>query len=133
MTPEQKAQRLRECFDAFAAGDMQKLSEIIAEDVKWHEPSGTRLGGDYNGREDVFGRLFGTVDQDWDDFVFDIHAVLSDGEHTVALSNWRGKSKHTGKTYHDRMVLTTHMDDQGRIREAWAAWNTAQLNEALGG
>ena len=132
MTPEQKAQRMREVFDAFARQDMQKLSEIIAEDVKWHEPPGTRIGGDYNGREDVFNRLFATVPQDWDEFVFDIHEVLSNGEHTLALANWQGRSKHTGKTYHDHMVFAGHIDDQGRLREAWAAWNTVQLKEALG-
>ena len=106
--------------------------EIIADDVKWHEPPGTRIGGDYNGRDDVFNRLFSTVPRDWDEFVFDVHDVLSNGEHTVLLANWRGRSKHTGNTYHDTMVFTAHIDDQGKMREAWASWNTAQLREALG-
>ncbi len=100
--------------------------------IKWHEPPGTRLGGDYNGRDDVFGRLFAAVPQDWDEFVFDTHDILSNGEHTVALLNWSGKSKHTGKSYKDHVVFTAHIDDNGRLTESWAAWNTVQLKEALG-
>ena len=132
MTPEQKAQRLREGIEAFVRQDMEKVAEVIGEDVKWHEPPGTKVGGDYNGRDDVFNRLFSTVPRDWAEFAFDVHSVLSDGEHTVALLNWQGRSKHTGKVYTDHVVLTTHMDDDGVIRESWAAWNTVQLKEALG-
>ena len=133
MTPEEKARRLREGFDAFKRQDMAKMSEIIAADVKWHEQPGWKLGGDYNGRDDVFNRLFASVPQYWDEFGFEIHDVLSNGEHTVALANWRGKSKLTGKTYEDHVVLTAHIDDQGVVRESWSAWNTHQLQEAVGG
>ena len=126
MTPEEKAERLREGFDTFARQDVDDLSRYLADDVTWNEPSGSRIGGDYAGRKDVAERLFATVPKDWEEFSFDIHDVLYSAEHTMVLANWQGRSRHTGNSYHDHLIFMAHVGDDGLIRDVWATWSTAE-------
>lgn len=127
MNPQEKAEILREAFNAFANQDVEDLSKYISEYVTWHEPSGSRIGGSYSGRNDVVERLFATIPNDWEEFTFDIHDVLYSEQHAMVLANWHGKSKHTGKAYNDRLILMAHIDNDGLVEDVWASWTAADM------
>ena len=56
----------RKVHEAFSRGDMDTLTEMIAEDVVWHSPGKSQISGDFRGREAVEGgsskRVFNVVD-----------------------------------------------------------------------
>ena len=133
MTPAEKEQKMRQALDALSSKDLDTLSDIFAEDLIWIEPPGTSLGGEHHGRDEVFKHVFDRFWQDWEEFSYDIHEVLSKGHHTVGVARWRGQSKHTGKTYEDYTMLETHLEDDGKIHKARVyRRDPGQLKEALG-
>jgi len=78
--------RIKDAYAAFAKGDFAVLEDFFAEDVVWHDGGRNQISGEYRGREAVFG-LFGKLMELTDgSFRADLHAVLADDEHGVALS-----------------------------------------------
>jgi ketosteroid isomerase-like protein len=52
---------VRNGFDAFATGDMDRLREVFDPSIEWHLPGRSTISGDYHGVEAVlsfFGTLF---------------------------------------------------------------------------
>ena len=47
--------RIRDGYAAFAKGDFAALTDLLAEDLVWHQGGRSQLAGDYRGREAVFG------------------------------------------------------------------------------
>ena len=94
------ADLVRKGFEAFAEGDMATLDQIIADDAKWHAVGRTPLSGDFEGKEAIFGS-FARVVQETDSIQQDIHAILADDEHAVALVNADGKATEVWVTQQD--------------------------------
>lgn len=49
--------QLRQGFEAFAAGNMQLLNQIFADDVVWEVPGRNPFSGTYRGKVEMFGFL----------------------------------------------------------------------------
>src|SRR5262245_41364331 len=45
------------CYAAFAAGDVDRLGDLMADDVVWHEPGHSPIAGDHKGRAGIAGFL----------------------------------------------------------------------------
>ncbi len=56
-TAEQNAEVVRQGYEGFNTGDMELLTEVFHENVSWHTPGRSSLGGDYQGREATFGQF----------------------------------------------------------------------------
>jgi len=41
-------------FDSLAKGDMEKVGELISDDVIWHQPGKHQMSGIYNGKQELF-------------------------------------------------------------------------------
>lgn len=103
-------------YDAFAAGDMATLNEVIADDVVWHAPGDNIITGVYKGKEEVFG-LFGKIGQETQgSFANEIHDMLANDDHVVALISSTGERN--GKKLHAHAVHVMHMRD-GQLTEFW--------------
>ena len=76
---------IRDMFAAFAKGDLAALNDVFAEDLVWHEGGRNQISGDYRGREAVFGFFGKTMELTQGAFRVDLHDVLADDEHGVAL------------------------------------------------
>lgn len=85
MTEHHNAKLVRRGYDAFAAGDLASLEELTDENVVWHEPGRSSLGGDYKGRDGVLELLakFGELSDGT--FEFELVDVLATGDRAVAL------------------------------------------------
>lgn len=104
-------------FDAFAQGDMEAMSEVLSPDVVWHTPGNNILSGDRNGLEDTLG-LFALIGQETGGQVSqDIHAILADDEHAVALVN--SSITRNDKTVAGSSVFVFHLSG-GQVTESWA-------------
>ena len=110
---------LRRGFAAFATGDLTTLEDMFADDAIWHVPGRHRFSGDYEGKAAIF-EYFREFFQDMDSIVQDVHALLADGEHGVALQMV------TATRGDDRLevnnVLVFHIEN-GLATEVWVASN----------
>jgi ketosteroid isomerase-like protein len=106
---------VRKGFDAFGTGDMATLGTLFADGITWHAAGRSILAGDFVGKEAVFGN-FGRFVQVADSFKQDVHTILADDTHAVALVNTtitRG-----GKTAIQRQTIVFHLAG-GKVTEAW--------------
>lgn len=60
MTRQDNAELIRRVYEAFNAGDLATLTEIFREDVSLYQPGTAAVGGEYRGRDAVFG-FFGRL------------------------------------------------------------------------
>jgi ketosteroid isomerase-like protein len=122
--------RIKDGYAAFAKGDFAVLNDLFAEDLLWHDAGRNQLSGEYRGREAVFG-LFGKIMEVTEgSFRADVHAVLADDEHAVALvviTASRG-----GRSIEVNEAHVFHMRD-GKAVEFWnAPTDVYALDELIG-
>ena len=110
---------------------MAALHDLFAQDIVWHAAGRLPPAGDYRGREAVFGFL-GTLRELAGGSLphFDLHAVLADDEHGVALVIGTISRDGRSQTWNGAHVF--HLRD-GKVAEFWDA-NTDQYayDEFLG-
>ena len=53
----------RKAHAAFSRGDMDMLTQMIAEDTVWHSAGKSLISGDFRGREAVLGGFFAKLDE----------------------------------------------------------------------
>jgi ketosteroid isomerase-like protein len=110
--------RIRDGYAAFAKGDFDVLTDLFADNIVWHVTGRNQLAGDYRGRDAVFGFFARLMEVTDGTFSLDVHAVLADDEHGVALAI--GTASRAGKnvTFNDADVM--HLRD-GKVTEFWTA------------
>jgi len=107
---------LRNGYAAFEKGDLDTLRGLFTDDIVWHSPGRSPLAGDYRGIDEVFG-LFGKVfELSGGTFRNEIHDILADDEHAVALVSATGERN--GKTLNDKQAHVFHVRD-GKVTEFW--------------
>ena len=110
------AEALQKGYEAFAAGDMEALAALLADDIVWHQSGNSPLSGDFAGKDAIFGDYLprlaeinaGTYGQA-------VHDLLANDEHAVVMveSWWEQPHPFKGKGVH-----VWHMKD-GIATEAW--------------
>jgi uncharacterized protein len=78
--------RIRKGYEAFAAGDFAALDELLDDNVTWHTPGNNSLSGDREGKQAVFDFFGKTVEVTGGTFRLELHDVLANDEHGVALA-----------------------------------------------
>jgi uncharacterized protein len=108
--------RIRKGYEAFAAGDFAALDELLDDNVTWHTPGNNSLSGDREGKQAVFEFFGKTVEVTGGTFRLELHDVLANDEHGVALAVATGERE--GKSLEDRQVQVFHIRD-GKVTESW--------------
>jgi ketosteroid isomerase-like protein len=104
---------LRREYEAFARDDVASFDGIFADDIVDHVPGHNPFSGDYRGKEAVF-ELFRQDRRD--SFRSEIHDILADDRHAVALTVVQGARQ--GRVLEDITVHVVHVVD-GKITESW--------------
>jgi uncharacterized protein len=110
--------RIQDGYAAFAKGDFAVLNDLFAEDLLWHDTGRSQLAGEYRGREAVYGLFGKLMEVSGGSFQVDLHAVLADDEHGVALvviTASRG-----GRSIEVKEAHVFHLRD-GKVVEFWNA------------
>ena len=107
---------VRSGFDAFAKGDVDTLRQLFDQDAVWHVPGRSPLSGDHRGLDAILGFLARTMELTGGTFRADVHDVVANDEHAVALYVTRGERE--GRTLESRDVLVSHIRN-GKLAEAW--------------
>lgn len=116
MSDHPNLERAREGYMAFAEGDMDAVSGLMADDIVWHVPGDHRMSGDYQGKQEVLGFFGRLMQETGGTFRNDVHDLLANDEHGVALV--QSSASMGGKTVEDRGVHVFHMRD-GKMTEFW--------------
>jgi ketosteroid isomerase-like protein len=107
---------LRKGYAAFAAADLDTLRGLFADDIAWHAPGDNQLSGDFRGQDEVFGLFAKVAELTGGTFRLEIHDVLANDEHGVALVRATGQRE--GKSLEDRQAHVFHVKD-GKVTEFW--------------
>jgi uncharacterized protein len=128
LTTQQKIERVRRAFDAFGRGDLQAVGDSFTEDAVWHGRGSTKFGKDYKGKQATLANIMEYA-QTFQDIKQDVHDILASDSHVAALVT--ATVTRNGKTYQDQQVFVFHVNDQGKVSEAWIASDTEQLKKSL--
>jgi uncharacterized protein len=107
---------VRRGFDAFATGDVNMLRDLFHQDAVWHAPGRNSLAGDHQGVEAILGFFARTMEVTGGTFRVELHDVVANDEHAVAIYVSRGQRE--GRTLDSKNVLVSHIRN-GRLVEAW--------------
>jgi uncharacterized protein len=125
---DQKIERVRRAFDAFGRGDLQTVGDSFTEEAVWHGRGSTKFGKDFKGKQATLANIMEYA-QTFQDIKQDVHDILGNDSHVVALVT--ATVSRNGKTYEDHQVFVFHVNDDGKVSEAWIASDTEQLKQSL--
>lgn len=117
MAEHTNAQRIRDGYAAFSAGDLAALSQLFAQDILWHEAGTVGVGpaGDYKGQDAVF-TMFGELIQRTDEFGVRLEDVIADDHQAIATHS--AMARRGERLYNAREAIVFHFLD-GRVTDAW--------------
>jgi ketosteroid isomerase-like protein len=76
---------LRRGYEAFAAGDIQTVLGILADDIAWHIGGENQISGDYHGHDEVVGFFGRLVEVTNGTFRLDVEQYLANDTHGAVL------------------------------------------------
>ena len=106
----------RKAYNAFESGDVEAVMSSFAEDIVWHVPGKSPIAGDYRGKQSVM-ELFGKYMGMYDSQETELHDVLANDQHTVAMLSVTLKK--VGRTLSMKATDVIHPDSEGRVKEFW--------------
>ena len=89
---------IRNLYTAFARGDVPAVLAALAPNVTWTEAEGFPYGGTYTGRDAVHN-VFMKLGTEWEGFAAVPHEFIADADTVVALGEYSGTYKATGKGF----------------------------------
>jgi hypothetical protein len=81
---------LHNAYDAFASGELAKVTAMFSDDIVWHASGTSPVSGDYTGKDEIlefFGKMMQTYDGTLQVQALDI---LANDNHGVVLTSERG-------------------------------------------
>lgn len=117
MTDHPNLERARAGYEAFASGDLATVMDLFSDDIVWHSGGNNILAGVYEGKEAVLGYFGRLMQETGGSFKNDIHDLLANDEHGVALVT--SSATRGGKSYEENSVHVFHMRD-GKMTEYWS-------------
>ncbi|HET6907858.1 MAG TPA: nuclear transport factor 2 family protein [Mycobacteriales bacterium] len=116
MAEHPNVELLRKGYAAYSTGDVGVLNDLFADDIVWHIAGRSQLSGDYHGRDQVFGFFGKLMELSGGTSKIEVHDVLANDEHGVALVT--GSGTRDGKSFSGLDVHTFHIRD-GQVVEFW--------------
>lgn len=116
MADHPNAQRMKEAYEAFTSGDLDRLAEYFDPNLVWHVPGDSPIAGDYKGWDEVLGFFGKLVQETGGTFRLDVHDVLANDEHGVGLVEASGER--SGKQLTQKATHVFHLRD-GKVTEFW--------------
>ena len=119
MTEHPNVEVFRQVYASFTSGDMDRLAELIAQDVLWHVPGKNRISGEYRSRDAIFGCFNKIFELSEGTYAPKLINILANDQHTVAILH--ATARHAGKTLDQDYAFILRIED-GQVIEVWEAW-----------
>jgi len=108
---------VRKAHAAFSSGDTEALATLLAPDLLYHVLGRHPLSSDYRGVDQSLQFLGRLAEMTGGTLRVDIHDVLANDEHAVALVHTH--AERAGRTYDANEALVAHIRS-GQVTEFWA-------------
>jgi uncharacterized protein len=108
---------VREGLEASLSGDYERVAELMADDIEWHEIGSSEA---IRGREAVIAHM--SADSPGESSI-EIHDIVGNDEHVVALTNVIARLQ--GRTLEYRVARVFHVRD-GKVTARWALSDDTQ-------
>jgi ketosteroid isomerase-like protein len=105
-------QLIRDGYDAFSAGDMEKLGSLFKPDIVHSVPGNNQLTGDYKGVDNVLGLYGKLFELTGGNMSVDLKSVTVNGDRVAAVHT--NKAARDGKTLDSDTTLNFTIED-GKI------------------
>ncbi len=93
------AEIIRDLYGAFDRDDLPAVLKVLDRDVVWIEAEGFPYGGSHEGPDAVVREVLEKLGTEWDDFNAVPRQFVAEGETVVALGEYSGRCKATGKRF----------------------------------
>jgi ketosteroid isomerase-like protein len=90
---------VRSVYKAFAIGDIPAVLAVFSPEMHWTEAEGGPYGGVSIGPDGVLENVFMKLGGEWDGFAAIPSEFVADGSTVVALGEYSGTYKATGKSF----------------------------------
>ena len=127
MDEHPNAALVRKMGEAMMSDDPQASAAFLADDVEWHEIGRAEP---IRGKEALADRFMGAEPPDWQITDVEIHDIIANDDHTVALGT--ATATRGGRTLTYRTAEIYHIRD-GKVTARWSfSDDTAAINEFFG-
>lgn len=90
---------IRAGYSAFAVGDIPTVLAMMSPTIEWTDAEGGPYGGVYVGPQAVLEGVFMKLGGEWDGYMAVPHEFVAEGSTVVALGQYSGTYKATGKSF----------------------------------
>lgn len=90
---------IRNTYQAFSVGDIPSVLGALAPTIRWTEAAGGPYGGVSIGPDAVLENVFMKLGGEWDGFAAVPSEFVAQGDTVVALGEYSGTYKATGKSF----------------------------------
>ena len=130
MEATENLSRIRNGYDTFNQADIPGLIDLFDEDIVWHFPGSSRLGGDHVGRDATLAVLGAYGAAAGDTLKANVIDIMASEDHVAGVANDTASTG--GKTLDVRSTVIFAMR-AGKVTEAWHYIDDpAAFNHVLG-
>jgi len=102
---------IRSLYASFAKGDIPSVLAALAPDIRWTEAEGGPYGGTSVGPQAVLDNVFMKLGGEWDGFAAIANEFVAGEGVVVALGEYSGTFKATGKSFKAPFAHVWRMKD----------------------
>jgi uncharacterized protein len=121
---------VRGLYNAFASGDVPTVLGSFDPEISWTEAAGFPYAGTYIGANAVLENVFMKLATEWDGFAAIPDEIVDGGETVVALGNYSGTFKTSGKSMNVPFAHVYKFKD-GKISSFVQHTDTLKVSEVL--
>lgn len=115
--------------DSLSKGDMEKVGQLLADDVIWHQPGSSHLSGLYSGKQKVFAHLGKFMELSDNTFrVNKVQSVMANGNMVAATLHFMAERPGRKLSMDGIDVMRI---DGGKIKEVWLLSNDQAAEDAF--
>lgn len=117
-------------YDANDRRDIDGMLADIAADCRWTEMAGFPYAGTYVGPDEILQNVFVALGTAFDGYSFTLDRLLDAGDEVVAIGDYAGTNRQTGKAFAARVVHVWGVADD-RIRRFEQFTDTLKVAESM--
>lgn len=107
---------VRGIYAAFARGDIASVMATLAPEFVWIEAEGFPGGGTYTTPDAILHNVFRRLAAEWNTFSAAPHEYICDGQTVVAVGEYSGTCKATGKAFRAPFAHVWKLHGGGVVR-----------------